>query len=73
MNTTSQIHAALQEFAAAVTDKLTQITLGEREEQLRAPFENFMGAAATRSVGMSSAPAKHPCPTVSVVLITRCI
>ena len=46
MNTTSQIHAALQEFAAAVTDKLTQITLGEPEEQLRAPFENFMGAVA---------------------------
>ena len=46
MNTTSQIHAALQEFAAAVTDKLTQTTLGEREEQLRTPFENFMGAAA---------------------------
>ena len=46
MNTTSQIHAALQEFATAVTDKLTQITLGEPEEQLRAPFENFIGAAA---------------------------
>ena len=46
MNTTSQIHAALQEFAAVVTDKLTQITHGEPEEQLRAPFENFMGAAA---------------------------
>ena len=47
MNTTSQIHAALQEFAAAVTDKLTQITRGEREEQLRAPFENFLGAVAS--------------------------
>ena len=46
MNATSQIHAALQEFAASVTDKLTQITPGEPEEQLRAPFENFMGAAA---------------------------
>ena len=46
MNTTSPIHTALQEFAAAVTDKLTQITHGEPEEQLRAPFENFMGAAA---------------------------
>ena len=46
MNTTSSIHTALQEFAAAVTDKLTQITHGEPEEQLRAPFENFMGAAA---------------------------
>ena len=46
MNTTSQIHAALQEFADAVTDKLTQITHGEPEEQLRAPFENFVSAAA---------------------------
>ena len=46
MNTTSQIHAALQEFAAVVKDKLTQITHGEPEEQLRAPFENFIGAAA---------------------------
>ena len=46
MNTTSRIHAALQEFADAVTDKLTQITHGEPEEQLRAPFENFVSAAA---------------------------
>ena len=46
MNTTSLIHTALQEFAATVTDKLTQSTQGEPEEQLRAPFENFMGAAA---------------------------
>jgi pyruvate dehydrogenase complex dehydrogenase (E1) component len=46
MNTTAPIHIALQEFAAAVTDKLTQITHGEPEEQLRAPFENLMGAAA---------------------------
>ena len=46
MNTTTQIHATLQEFAAVVTDKLTQITLGEPEEQLRAPFENFMADAA---------------------------
>ena len=46
MNTTTSIHAALQEFSAAVTDKLTQITLGEPEEQLRAPFENFIAAAA---------------------------
>ncbi len=42
----SPIHAALQEFAAAVTDKLSQVTLGEPEEQLRTPFENFITAAA---------------------------
>ena len=46
MNATSQIHVALQEFAAAVTEKLKQVTLGEPEEQLRAPFETFIGAAA---------------------------
>lgn len=46
MNATSQIHVALQEFAAAVTEKLKQVTPGEPEEQLRAPFETFMGAAA---------------------------
>jgi len=46
MGTQSPILAALQEFAAAVTDKLSQLTLGEPEEQLRTPFENFMAAAA---------------------------
>ena len=46
MPTTSPIHAALREFAAAVTDKLSQITLGEPEEQLRTPFENFIASAA---------------------------
>ena len=46
MNATSQVHVALQEFAATVTEKLKQVTPGEPEEQLRAPFENFMGAAA---------------------------
>ncbi len=46
MNTTFQIHAALQEFAASVTEKLTQFTPGEPEEQLRTPLENFLGAAA---------------------------
>ena len=46
MTPTSTVYTALQTFAAAVTGKLTQITHGEPEEQLRAPFENFMGAAA---------------------------
>lgn len=36
----------MQEFAASVTEKLTQITPGEPEEQLRTPLENFLGAAA---------------------------
>lgn len=37
---------ALQDFADAVTAKMTQTTAGEPEEQIRAPFEAFMKAAA---------------------------
>ncbi len=40
------IHQALQAFAAAVTSKMTQLTIGEPEDQLRGPFENFMTAVA---------------------------
>ena len=50
MNKPTLIHTALQDFAAAVTDKMTQITAGEPEDQLRAPFETFMAAAA-RALG----------------------
>ena len=46
MNTTSQIYTALQEFAATVKEKTTQSTPGQSEEQLRTPFETFIGAAA---------------------------
>jgi len=46
MGTTDLIHAALQEFAAEVREKLSQLPPGEPEEQLRAPFEKLMGAAA---------------------------
>ncbi len=42
----TSIYAALQGFAASVTAKMTQITAGEPEEQLRGPFENFMKDAA---------------------------
>lgn len=38
------IHSALQDFAAAVTAKMTQVALGEPEDQLRGPFETFMDA-----------------------------
>ena len=41
-NTEIAIHSALQDFAASVTEKMTQITLGEPEDQLRGPFETFM-------------------------------
>lgn len=33
---------ALQDFAASVTAKMTQLTSGEPEDQLRNPFETFM-------------------------------
>ena len=36
------ILAALREFADAVTAKMTSLTVGEPEDQLRGPFENFM-------------------------------
>ena len=46
MSSATSIHAALQAFAAAVTEKTTQLTAGEPEDQLRAPFETFMQNAA---------------------------
>lgn len=39
MTSTESILKALQAFAAAVTEKMNQLTLGEPEEQVRAPFE----------------------------------
>jgi len=42
--------AALQAFADAVTAKMTQVTPGEPEDQLRAPLEAFLGDAA-RALG----------------------
>ena len=40
------LHQALQTFASAVTAKMSQLTPGAPEDQLRAPFEAFMAAAA---------------------------
>ena len=40
------IEAALQIFAETVTAKMSQLTHGEPEDQLRGPFENFMAATA---------------------------
>ena len=40
------IHAALQNFAAAVAEKMSQVTLGEAEDLVRGPFEAFMADAA---------------------------
>jgi predicted helicase len=40
------IQQALQKFAESVTAKMTQVTLGEPEDQLRGPFENLMADVA---------------------------
>ncbi|MBD3307713.1 N-6 DNA methylase [candidate division KSB3 bacterium] len=40
------IHEALQKLGQAVTAKMGQLTLGAPEDQLRAPFENFMADVA---------------------------
>jgi hypothetical protein len=37
---------ALQTFAATVHDKMSQLVMGEPEDQLRGPFENFMAEVA---------------------------
>ena len=47
MNNDTSIHDALRDFAAAVTAKTSQLTAGEPEDQLRAPFERFMADGAT--------------------------
>jgi len=41
---------ALRNFADAVKAKMTQLTVGEPEDQLRGPFENFMAGTA-RALG----------------------
>ncbi|MCX7049467.1 MAG: DNA methyltransferase, partial [Candidatus Sumerlaeota bacterium] len=46
MNKTISVCEALQAFAAAVTAKMTQLTAGEPEDQVRGPFENLMGSVA---------------------------
>ena len=40
------IHTALQDFAASVTAKMTQLTPGEPEDQVRGPFEIFITEVA---------------------------
>src|SRR5579859_1741595 len=50
MRATITIHEALKDFAKTVTAKMTQLTAGQPEDQLRGPFENLMSAAA-RALG----------------------
>jgi hypothetical protein len=52
MNSQGDMLVSLQKFAAAVTAKMSQMTSGEPEDQIRSPFENFMTEAA-RSLGVS--------------------
>ena len=47
MSNDTSIYTALQEFAAAVTEKTTQPTAGEPEEQLRGPFDRFLSGVAS--------------------------
>ena len=42
------LYEPLRKFGTAVTAKMAQLTHGEPEEQLRTPFENFMGDVALR-------------------------
>lgn len=46
MTDQKDLFAALRRFAASVTEKMSQLTAGEAEDQLRGPFENFMRDAA---------------------------
>jgi hypothetical protein len=47
MTAMTTIHEALRAFAESVKSKMTQMTAGEPEDQLRGPFENFMAATAS--------------------------
>lgn len=47
MNQSHAVFQALQDFAAAVAEKMTPLSAGEPEDQLRGPFENFMAEVAT--------------------------
>ena len=47
------IEEALQRFAETVRAKMSTLTPGEPEDQLRGPFENFMGDAA-RALGWNA-------------------
>ena len=46
MTLSATIEEALRRFAESVKSKLSTLTPGEPEEQLRAPFENFIVDAA---------------------------
>lgn len=74
MNRNTSSHTALQDFAAAVTDKMSQLTHGEPEDQVRGPFENFMVGVATVlgwnivCTGETPLPDRLGCPDYAVHL-----
>ena len=47
MSNHTSIYNKLKTFAEAVTSKISQVTPGEPEDQLRGPFENFIDGVAT--------------------------
>jgi len=55
MTSKISIHTALQDFATSVAEKMTQLTPGEPEDQVRGAFENFMAALSRPPAGNWSA------------------
>ena len=49
LNPSTLVLEALKKFATRVTEKMAQITVGEPEDQLRAPFEEFISDVASAS------------------------
>lgn len=47
MTQESILYNALSEFASAITSKMTALTPGEPEDQIRGPFENFISDVAS--------------------------
>ena len=44
MTRSDPLHEALRVFAGAITAKMTQVTVGAPEDQVRGPFEHLMAA-----------------------------
>ena len=62
MNQDTLIFEALQNFTTRVTEKMTQIAVGEPEDQLRAPFERFMSDVASASGWNAVCACETPLP-----------
>ena len=62
MNQDTLIFEAIQNFTTRVTEKMTQIAVGEPEDQLRAPFERFMSDVASASGWNAVCTGETPLP-----------